>query len=266
MELAKRVIETIFSPVGILSTLLFAGIILSFARSHSRAGRRFLICGSLLFIIFVFTPLAQYLVWHLERQYTPLLVLPQSPKIDRIVVLAGYAEEHPGFPITSNVSGQTMANLSEGLRLYRMAPQAKILLSGGVAKAGEKSVAALMADFLRQLGVPEQNLIVEGNSQNTYQNLIEVKKLIGSNPFVLVASACDLKRAVAVAKKLQMDPIPAPAGIQTLQKRSANMTIEDELSLYIESRGYVSVENLSRLQWAYHEYVGYVWYRILGRI
>jgi uncharacterized SAM-binding protein YcdF (DUF218 family) len=266
MEFWKRTFEIIFSPIGILSILLFSGIILSFAKRHIRAGRRLLICGALLFIVFVFTPLAHYLMWNLEKDFPPLLALPLTPKADRIVILAGYAEEHPGFPITSNVSEQTMANMSEGLRLYRMVPQAKVILSGGVAKTGEKPVAAVMADFVRQLGVPEQNVVVEGNSRDTYQNMIEVKKLIGPVPFILVASACDLRRAVAVSRKLQMNPIPAPAYIRTLQKHPVNSTIADELSLYIENRGYVSLENLSRLQWAYHEYLGYVWYSLLGRI
>ena len=266
MEFTKRLLEIIFSPLGILSIPLFAGVVLSFLRKHSRAGRRLLTCGALLFLIFVFTPLAHYLMWNLEKQFQPLLVLPQLPKIDRIVVLAGYAEEHPGFPITSNVSEQTIANMAEGLRLYRLDPKNKLVLSGGVVRSGEKAVAASMADFLRQMGVPEQDMVVEGNSKDTYQNLLEVKKLIGSSPFILVASACDLRRAVAVAKKLQMNPIPAPAHIRTLQNHPANTTMADEFSIYIKNRGYVSSANIPRLQWACHEYLGYVWYQFLGRI
>jgi uncharacterized SAM-binding protein YcdF (DUF218 family) len=266
MEFAKRPIEIIFSPLGILSISLFAGIILSFTRKHSRAGRRFLICGASLFLIFLFSPLAQFLMWNLEKDFPPLLMPPELPKADRIVVLAGYGEEHPGFPITSNVSEQTIANMSEGLRLYRLAPKTKLILSGGVAKSGERPVAAMMADFLRQMGVPEQDLVMEGNSQDTYQNLLEVRKLIRANPFILVASGCDMRRAVAVSKKLQMNPIPAPAYIWTLQNHPANATLADEFSNYIKNRGYVSLKNLSRLQWAYHEYLGYVWYRLLDRI
>jgi len=266
MEFTKRLLEIIFSPLGILSILLFAGVVLSFMRNHSRAGRRILTCGALLFLIIIFTPLAHYLVWNLEKQFQPLLVFPQFPKIDRIVVLAGYAEEHPGFPITSNVSEQTIANMSEGLRLYRLDSKTKLILSGGVVRSGERSVAASMADFLRQMGVPEQDMVVEGNSKDTYQNLLEVKQLIGSSSFILVASACDLRRAVAVAKKLQMNPIPAPAYIWTLQNHPAKTTMADEFSRYIENRGYVSSENLPRLQWACHEYLGYVWYQLMGRI
>jgi uncharacterized SAM-binding protein YcdF (DUF218 family) len=123
-----------------------------------------------------------------------------------------------------------------------------------------------MSDFLQQMGVPKDNVIVEGNSQNTYENLREVRNLLGSAPFILVASGCDMRRAVAVAGRLQMKPIPAPAYIWTLQMRPSNWTMSDWAANYFKQHGYISLKNLSRLQWAYHEYLGYLWYRFLERI
>jgi uncharacterized SAM-binding protein YcdF (DUF218 family) len=266
MEFAKRLIELIFSPLGILSILMAVGFLLSVFGRQSRAGRRFLICGAFLFLIFLFSPLAQYLMWNLERQYPPLITPPALPKIDRIVVLAGYAEENPGIPVTSSVSDQTLANMSEGLRLYRLVPKAKLITSGGVAKKGERAVAATMADFLQQMGVIKDDLILEGNSQNTFENLREVRNLLGPAPFILVASGCDMRRAVAVAKKLQMNPIPAPAYIWALRGCPSTASAREHVDAYIKHRGYVSFGNFSRLQWAYHEYLGYIWYRFLERI
>jgi uncharacterized SAM-binding protein YcdF (DUF218 family) len=266
MENAKRSIELIFSPLGIVVIVLSLGIVLSMAKRYSRAGHRFLFCGALLFLSILLSPLAQYLMWNLERQFPPLLTPPAIPKIERIAILAGYAEEHPGIPITSDVSDQTLGNMSEGLRLYRLAPNTKLIVSGGVVEKGKRSVAAGMADFLQQMGVSKENLIVEGNSQNTYENLREIRKLVGTAPFILVASACDLRRAVAVARKLQMNPIPAPACIRALQKCPRTSTAGQHVAAYIRNRGYISLNNLRKLQWAYHEYVGYIWYRLLGRI
>jgi uncharacterized SAM-binding protein YcdF (DUF218 family) len=266
MQFAKRSIELIFSPLGIVSILLAAGIVLSIVRRQSRAGHRLLICGAALFLIILFSPLAPYFIWNLERQYPPLLEPPELPKIDRIVILAGYAEEYPGIPVTSSVSEQTVASMSEGLRLYRLVPKAKLIVSGGVLKKGERPVAAVMADFLQQMGVTKQDIIVEGKSQNTYENLQEVKKLLELAPFILVASGCDMRRAMAVARMLQMNPIPAPACIWALQRYPGTASATDQIAAYIRNRGYISLNNFPRLQWAYHEYVGYLWYRLLGRI
>jgi len=86
-------------------------------------------------------------------------------------------------------------------------------------------LAKLMADFLRQTGVPAEDIIMEGKSRNTYENLAEVRKLVGSSPFILVTSACDQPRAVGVARKLQMNPLPAPACIWALQHYPAKMSV-----------------------------------------
>jgi uncharacterized SAM-binding protein YcdF (DUF218 family) len=263
---AKKSIETLISPLGIMTVLLFSGIVLSFAKRFRSLGHRLLIVGALMFLFFLFSPLSQYLTYSLEHRFRPLLTPPRSPSINKIVVLAGYAENHPKYPITSNVSWQTLGNLSEGLRLYRLVPGSKLILSGGVAREGDKSVAALMADCLQQMGVPASDLIVEGASQNTYENLREVKKRVGTHPFILVATACDLRRAVAVAKKLGMNSIPAPARIWTLQNYPTRNGLSDQFAYFFGSLGSPSLDNLSRLQWAYHEYLGYAWYRLLGRI
>jgi uncharacterized SAM-binding protein YcdF (DUF218 family) len=266
MEIIKTILELIFSPLGILTILLSAGIILSFHKRLCRIGYRFLTGAGILFLVFLFSPLAQYLMLGLERQHPPLLQPPPSPQIDRIVVLAGYAEDTPGIPITSKVSVQTISSLSEGLRLYRLIPGAKLIASGGVVRKNEQSLAASMVDFLRQMGVPAEDLIAEGKSRNTYENLVEVKNIIGSRPFILAAQACDLPRAIAVAKKLQMQPVPAPASLWTLQHYPADWSLGGEAVYFFRSFACPSITNLSRLQWAFHEYAGLLWYRMTGRI
>ncbi len=265
MELIKRLAEFTFSPVGIMTILTASGLALSVFRRRSRAGRRLLVWGGFLFLVFLFSPLAEYLILSLERPYAPMLFPPAEPKINRIVVLAGYAEEYPGFPITSNVSGETLCRMSEGLRLYRLLPGSALILSGGVVREGDKPVAALMADFLHQMGVPAGDLIVEANSRDTFENLHEVKKLVGSDPFILVTAACDLRRAMAVARRLRMAPVPAPACIRALQRHPKDAGFRRRAAVFFQ-RFIPSLDNFSRLQWAYHEYIGYIWYMLLGRI
>jgi uncharacterized SAM-binding protein YcdF (DUF218 family) len=265
MDILKKAVELIFSPLGITVLLIGIGIALNFTGKHARGSRRFLFAGGLLFLTFLFLPVSDYLIFQLERDYPPMLNPPAFLKVDRIVVLAGYAEEHPGFPVTTLVSEQTIYSMSEGLRLYRLLPGAKMIMSGGMVRDGEKPVAAAMSEFLQQMGVPAPDIMVEGRSQNTYENLVEVKKLVGSSPFILVAQACDLRRAMAVAKKLQMQPLAAPARHRALQYH-LNKGMPEILKRYLESAVHLSVGRLEKIQWAYHEYIGYFWYQLLGRI
>jgi uncharacterized SAM-binding protein YcdF (DUF218 family) len=256
MDSLKRPVEILCSPVGIAVILTGLGIMLGCLSRHRQTGRRLLISGGLLFLVFLLTPAAKYLVWGLEKDYPPLLNPPALPGMDRIVILAGYGEDHRGFPVTSRLSETTVCSLSEGLRLYRLLPGAKLIVSGGVVRDGEKPVAAAMSEFLQQMGVPAGDILIEGLSRNTYENLVEVKKLVASKPFILVAQACDLRRAAAVARKLQMRPIAAPACHWALQHFSRRRAV------FVHP----STDNLSRIQWAYHEYAGYLWYRLLGQI
>lgn len=262
MEILKRTVEIVFSPVGIAAVLTGVGIVLSCSGRHLRASRRLLFFGGLLFLIFLLTPVSEYLVLGLEKDYPPMMTPPAVPGLERIVVLAGYSEEHEGFPVTTTVSGRTIGSMSEGLRLYRLLPKAKLIVSGGVVRKGERPIAAAMSDFLQQMGVPPEDILVEGESRNTYENLVQVKKLVGSDPFILVAQACDLRRAMAVARKQDMHPLAAPACHWALQHHDGSKNFLDHLQAFL----YPSTENLFRIQWAYHEYAGHVWYRLLGRI
>ena len=252
--------------MGILVFLFLSGSVLSVVKRNAPAGRRLLLCGGIMFLTILFSPLAQLLMLNLEREYPPLLAVPASSQARHIVILSGYAEENPGFPVTSNVSEQTLCNLSEGLRLYRLVPGAKIITSGGVVRQGDKPMAGIMADFLQQMGVPFEDLIIEGNSQTTYENMLEVRKLLGTEQFFLVAPACDMRRAVGVALKLKMDLIPAPSYIWTLQHYPRDRAFRGQAVAFLRRFAQPSIANFSRLQWACHEYLGYAWYRMLGRI
>ncbi len=266
MDTLKRTLEVTISPLGIMSLLLAGGVMLSLFGRHPRQGRRLLVSGALLYLIFTFSPLAEILMRGLEKPFEPMLVPPGEPKIDRIVVLSGYGEFCPAFPVTSNLSGETVGRLAEGIRLHRLLPGSKLIVSGGVVREGDGPIAGLMADFARQLGVRAEDILVEGNSTTTYENLLEVRKMVGSNPFVLVTSACDLWRASAVARKLGMAPIPAPAGIWALKDYPARMNAGQWATSLLGGFAHPSPTRLARIQWAYHEYVGYVWYRLLGRV
>jgi uncharacterized SAM-binding protein YcdF (DUF218 family) len=93
-----------------------------------------------------------------------------------------------------------------------------------------------------------------------------VKPIVGQKPFILVTSACHLRRAMAIAHKLGMTPVAAPACIWTLQEFPPGKPWSTWAIKVLKSFGYPSVARLGALQLAYHEYVGFIWYRLLGRL
>ena len=63
-----------------------------------------------------------------------------------------------------------------------------------------------------------------------------------------------------------MNPLPAPALFWALQRYPADMGVVDVATAFVTGFAYPSPARLERIQWANHEYVGYVWYWLLGRV
>ncbi len=264
MTSLQGLLEACFSPVGFMTVLFASGILVNAFRRQSRLGHRLVWSGVGLYLVFLLTPLAEVLYVNLEHPYPPMLHPDAS--VRTIVVLSGYGEDIPFLPVTSQLGVETISRMAEGIRLYRELPGARLILSGGTLRHQHRPIANLMADFASVMGVPEQDIVLEGLSTTTYENLLEVKKIIGSEPFILVTSSGDLRRAAAAARRLEMKPLPAPAAIWAARHYPAGMSWLEWGWRVIEDMGYPALERLSYLQQAHHEYLGYVWYWMLGRV
>jgi uncharacterized SAM-binding protein YcdF (DUF218 family) len=264
MTTLKRALEFCFSPLGILTFLLLGGLVMTGLRRTSKTGRRMVWAGVWIFLLFLLTPLAELIVANLEQPYVPMQQAEAAAGVRSVVVLSGASEDHVLLPVTSKLGTDTMARTVEGIRLYRQRPGARLIVAGGVLRTGDRPVAEMMADFAIALGVPRGDLVLERSSRTTYENLREVKKIIGAEPFILVNSALDLRRATAVARKLGMKPVPAPAAIWAAHHYSADLTWK-AWGWRVVADLRPSPGRLNYLQWAAHEYLGYGWYWMLGR-
>jgi uncharacterized SAM-binding protein YcdF (DUF218 family) len=263
MQWLKHLLEFMLSPAGLTILSLAAGLPLTLLRRRSRLGPRLLCTGAALFLLITFSPLSEVLIANLENDYPPLL---EPPPLKTIVVLSADGEDLPGFPITSTLNDATQLRLAEGIRVYRKLSRPKIVVSGGVLRKGDRPVAAMMADYLIQLGIPREDIAIEGRSQTTYENLVEVRKLIPPEPFILVTSACHLRRAMGVVRKVGMSAVPAPAAFWSLPHYPPTETWTQRTLSIMEGFAYPSAARWPYLQWAWHEYLGLAWYRLLGRL
>jgi uncharacterized SAM-binding protein YcdF (DUF218 family) len=259
-----ELIELWLSPTGLLAVLFAVGLGASAIRRRSPLGRRLLCTGAGLYLLFVMTPLAEVVYLGLERCCPPMLA--PDPSVRTVVVLAGYGEDLTFLPITSRLTGEVIPRLAEGIRLYRELPTARLVLAGGVAHRGDRPVAEQMAEFARAMGVPQQDIVIEGRSATTYENMLELKPIVGAAPFLLVTSSAEMRRAAAVARKLGMYALPAPTSIWASRYYPAGMSWLKFVRKAIGDIGYPKAHRLTYLQRAHHEYAGYMWYWLLGRV
>lgn len=149
----------------------------------------------------------------LETRYLP----PETfPAVDMIVVLGGGTESNapPRQGVEINGAGDRML---QAARLYREDVAPKILLSGGnITWLGNRpsTPAEEMQEILLFMGVPQDALVLQSESQNTYEDALysaEILRSEGIERIVLVTSAAHMPRSVALFEKQGIEVIPAPA-------------------------------------------------------
>lgn len=152
-------------------------------------------------------PVGDWATAPLERRYAIPEALDPAP--DGIIVLGGAVETR-----TWRVTGQIHFNeagerLTEGLRLAKRFPEAKVLLSGGGALLGPlggeiPTEAATMAAFLALHDVAGPRVRLEDQSRNTADNAALSYALAQPAPterWVLVTSAWHMPRAMAAFER-----------------------------------------------------------------
>ena len=75
-----------------------------------------------------------------------------------------------------------------------------------------------------------------------------------------------MRRAMAVARKLGMKPIAAPAAVWAAQHYPAGVSWLKRAGRFLAGMARPAANRVVRLQSACHEYLGYVWYWALGRV
>ena len=155
----------------------------------------------------------------LEAQYSPLtkstlelkLAAHGRDSVSWIVVLAGGVTPSPSLPVQLQVSYDSRIRLLEGIRLYKMMPGSKLILTGGLGSP-TRSEATVLSQYAQSLGVDKDDLILETRSRDTKDHPVNVGPIVKNDPFILVTSAFHMPRAFKLFSKQGLSPIPAPAG------------------------------------------------------
>ncbi len=155
-------------------------------------------------VLLVFSPVINLL-------YYPLDVPPRLEKADAILLLSAEAYDDD---ILGRCSYQRM---HKAFKLYKEKYAPVILVSGGVPfEAGkhlQKSRAEIIKNHLQSMGVPENSIYLEDQSQNTYENLLfadAIGKKNGWRKYLLVTSGYHMFRSLKTAAKLGIIVSPMP--------------------------------------------------------
>jgi uncharacterized SAM-binding protein YcdF (DUF218 family) len=74
-----------------------------------------------------------------------------------------------------------------------------------------------MRRFLVDLGVPDEAIVSEGKSDNTIENIRNVRKLVQDRPVALVTSAYHMPRAMRIARTANVNAGAFPVNFRALR-------------------------------------------------
>lgn len=99
----------------------------------------------------------------------------------------------------------------QALELYKLGYVKKLIIVGGSGSIvyPEDKESLEIRDYLRNIGVNENDIIVEDQSRNTHENAKYTKRVIDSlqmkGPFIMVTSAFHMKRTQLCFKKFNIE-------------------------------------------------------------
>lgn len=255
MFLFKKIVAPFFFPIPFCVELLLVGLILLWFTKRQSLGK-ILVTTAFLFLLMVGYPkVPDWMLGRIEWQYHPF-TNSQSRDYKWIVILGGGHSADPRLPETDRLSTSSILRVVEGIRLWRMFPNAKIVLSGGRTFGQQYTEAEVMSAAAISLGVPREAMVLEDRARDTQEESEFMKPIVKADPFLLVTSASHMPRSMGLFLKQGLHPVPAPADYQ-VKKNSDRLT---PFSFFPFSGSISKAEN------ATYETLGLVWESLNGRM
>ena len=219
--LIGKMLKPLVSPVGLSYLLWLAGLLL-YWRWSRKWGRRAVVAGILVLVLFGNQLVGEALMRSLENDYE-IRRAEDCPEAEAIVVLGGMTVA----PIPPRVEVEftsAVDRLLYGMRLARLGRAPLLVLSGGYTVFVDSKLTE--ADDMRMLalecGMPPEAILLEKRSRNTYENAFYTRQLLearGINRILLVTSAKHMPRAAGVFRTQGFEVVPAPTDVGVVEGR-----------------------------------------------
>lgn len=242
----KKILSSLAMPLPALLIIGFAGLMLVMFTTKRKTGCVIILFSYITLFLASFQPISSRLLMPLERQYHSFL--PVEGNVNYILVLGSGHVVDDSLPLTSQISRTALMRLAEGIRINRMYPGSKLILSG-YAGGTNISHARMLAKVALSLGVAKSDIVLMESARDTWEEARQTAAYIGSSRLVLVTSASHMPRAMIEFKAAGLTPIPAPTNYLAQKEISQFWLKYTPGSLYLEQ---------TEIYW--HETIGMWWH------
>ena len=245
-------------PLSLILLMLLVGLLLAglaWGRPQQRRiGLSLIGLATLALALIAWWPISARLIESLEQQYPAMTAEALPNNVSAIIVLGGGGSEDSTIPLTSQLGQSSLQRLAEGVRLWRLRPEARLVTSG--SSASGRAQALIAADLAAALGVPPESIEPMPEPRNTLEeaaSFAELQTLLAlQGPVLLVSSASHLPRAVKIFEQAGVAVIPAPTGHRAIAR---DLNRPGDFA--------PSAESLRTTEAAWHEYLGRLWLWLL---
>jgi uncharacterized SAM-binding protein YcdF (DUF218 family) len=248
------IVSVLVYPLGLSISFAIASIFLRIIGRNFYAG--FISSIAVFWLTFWSLPPVSYSVSSLLERHSLSIGIDNIPNADVILVYGGVMKPtFPGYYFPD--LGSAADRVWHASRLYHAGKAPLIILSGGRAVSSMElaSQAETMKLFLVDLGVPESAILLEVNSNNTYENALyssQVLSALGLDSVLLVTSALHMRRSLAVSQAAGINALPIATDFEAYPPEANFLS-------WLPSSG-----ALNRSTLALHEWFGLLAYRIRG--
>lgn len=266
----SKILPPFIYPLGLAMLVILAA---TFLGHKVRLQRILLGLGFLILLLGSNRMVAAGLVHALETHHQPAteianlsLTRRDTPLAPVIVLLGGGTESFtPPRPMVEvNGAGDRVLY---AVQLYRLGYAPNILVTGGNLDWSPdiQSPAEDMAALLIFLGVPQEDIWLEGESRNTYENAVFSQQILsreGINKIILVTSAQHMPRSVGLFAYQGLEVLPAPADYNLTEKDWQQITHPQGVNILLNLLP--SASNLEATTRSLKEFLGMLVYRLRG--
>ncbi len=242
--LLKKFIAFWLMPLSFSAALIAIGLLLLWLTKRQKLGKILSSTGLLLLLIFSWNPISTEFLRPIEQTHG---LFTGQKKVNYIVVLGNQVNSDNGINLMSQLSSSARARILEGIRLAKLQPHSKLIVSG-YAGNNSKSCAEVYAQVAIQQGIAQNRIIELREPKDTKEEAQAVKTIVAEQTIALVTSASHMPRAFQFFKNENIKTIAAPTFY--LAKNTDSMDFK------------FNAEGLLKSERAIHEYVGRAWQRI----
>jgi uncharacterized SAM-binding protein YcdF (DUF218 family) len=255
----KKHVSFFLMPLPFCLALLALGLLVGLSVRHAKYGRRLMVMATILFLLFSNRFVSSVLLSPLETRYAAIPEVEQGQPVPAsirdcryVAVLGGGHTEMIGISATGQLSTKSLARIVEAVRLLRILPDAKLIVSGPGEK-GHPTHAAVLAKAAESLGIDPARITLIDTAMDTEDESFAITRVARGGRIALVTSSSHMPRAAHLFRRAGANFVPCPADFAGRR----------DIHLHLSSFGW-DTESLERSTTAFHEWIGLLWLRLRG--